>query len=208
MKDLSKKSFLIFDLDGVVFDSKKNMKFAWNTTSKKFHLNVSFAKYFDKIGMPFLKILNSLKIQPNKKIYKFFKEASLKKINLIKPYKNVLNEFRYLKKNKIKFAIVTSKDFKRSKFLLNKYKIQPSSIHCPTKKLRGKPYPDQLLHSLKKNKIKLENAWFVGDTKIDYLAARRAKINFIFAKYGYGSSDKLYKYKISNFKQIRKFIEA
>jgi len=98
MKDLSKKSFLIFDLDGVVFDSKKNMKFAWNTTSKKFHLNVSFAKYFDKIGMPFLKILNSLKIQPNKKIYKFFKEASLKKINLIKPYKNVLNEFRYLKK--------------------------------------------------------------------------------------------------------------
>jgi len=30
---------------------------------------------------------------------------------------------------------------------------------------------------------------------------------FIFAKYGYGENNKLYKYKISNFKQIRKFIE-
>tara|TARA_A100001011_G_scaffold36912_1_gene35064 strand:+ start:840 stop:1466 length:627 start_codon:yes stop_codon:yes gene_type:complete len=207
MKDLSGKPFLIFDLDGVVFDSKKNMEFAWNTTSKKFHLNISFAKYFSKIGIPFLKILKLLRVKPDQKIYKYFQEASLKKINLIRPYKNVLDEFKYFKKKKIKFAIVTSKDFKRSKFLLSKFKIEPSSLHCPTKKLRGKPYPDQLLHSLKKNKFRAKDTWFVGDTNIDYQAARSAKIKFIFAKYGYGENNKLYKYKISNFKQIRKFIE-
>ena len=74
------------------------------------------------------------------------------------------------------------------------------------KKLRGKPYPDHLLYSLKKNKIKTKNAYFVGDTKIDFLASKRAKIKFIFAKYGYGEDNKLYKYKISNFKQIRRYI--
>ncbi len=206
MKDLRKKYFIMFDLDGVIFDSKKNMESAWKITSKKFNLNVSFPKYFSKIGMPFLKILKSLGIKADERIYKCYKEASLCKVHLIKPYKNVLDELKYLKKNKIKFSIVTSKDFRRTKYLLDKFEIQPSSIHCPNKKLRGKPYPDHLLYSLKKNKIKIKNAYFVGDTKIDFLASKSAKIKFIFAKYGYGENNKLYKYKILNFKQIRRYI--
>ena len=206
MNGLRKKSFLIFDLDGVIFDSKKNMESAWNETSKKFKLNITFSSYFKKIGMPFLIILKSLDIKPNKKIYQCFKEVSLKNIHLIRPYKDVLNQFKFLKKKKIKFSIVTSKDFKRSKFLLKKFKIQPCSIHCPDKKLRGKPFPDQLLYSLKKNKVKAKDACFIGDTKIDFLAAKRANITFVFAKYGYGKSNKLYKYQISNFKQIKQLI--
>ena len=203
---MNKKSFIIFDLDGVIFDSKKNMEFAWSKTSKNFNLNISFSKYFSKIGMPFLKILKSLGIKPDQKIYRCFKQASLKKINLITPYKHVIKELRFLKKKKIKFSIVTSKDLKRSKFLLNKYKINPTSVHCPNKNFRGKPFPDQLLNSLKKNKIKAKDACFVGDTNIDFLAAKRAKIDFIFTKYGYGKNSKSYKYNISNFRQIRNFI--
>ncbi len=208
MKDFKKKSFLMFDLDGVVFDSKKNMELAWNETSKKFRLNIAFSLYFKKIGMPFLKILESLGIKPNKIIYKYFKEVSLKKINTIKPYKDVLNLFRFLKKKKIKFSIVTSKDFKRSKFLLKKFKIQPNSIHCPSIRFRGKPFPDQLLYSLKKNKITASDACFIGDTKIDFLAAKRANVTFVFAKYGYGKNNKQYKNQITNIKQIKKFINS
>ena len=207
MKDL-KKSFLLLDLDGVIFDSKKNMESSWNKTSKKFKLNIPFSLYFKNIGLPFLKILKSLGVKPNKKIYQFFKESSLKEIHLIKPYNNVLSLLNFLKKKKIKFSIVTSKDYKRSKFLLKKFNVEPCSIHCPNTKLRGKPYPDQLLHSLKKNKIKAKDACFVGDTKIDFLAAKRAKITFIFAKYGYGKNSSLYKHKISNFKQIKNFISC
>ena len=59
MKDFNKKTFIIFDLDGVLFDSKKKIQVAWETTSKKFKLNTSFNAYFNKIGMPFLKILKS-----------------------------------------------------------------------------------------------------------------------------------------------------
>tara|TARA_B100000989_G_scaffold297025_1_gene281643 strand:+ start:982 stop:1605 length:624 start_codon:yes stop_codon:yes gene_type:complete len=206
MKDFNKKTFIIFDLDGVLFNSKKNMQVAWGATSKKFNLYVSFKKYFSKIGMPFLKILKSLGIKTDIKIYQCFKDTSLKNINLIKPYSGVINFLKYLSRNKIKFSIVTSKDYKRSKFLLNKFNIKPISIHCPSKKFRGKPYPDQLLYSLKKNKIKKIDACFVGDTKIDYLAAKKANITFIFAKYGYGENKKIYKYPISNIKQLIKFI--
>ena len=206
MKYLKKKKLLIFDLDGVIFDSKKNMELAWNETSKKFKINVKFSQYFKKIGMPFLNILKSLKIKPNEKIYKYFKEVSLKEIELIKPYDGVIEQLKFLKKKKIKFSIVTSKDLKRSNFLLKKFKIKPNSIHCPNNRLRGKPYPDHLLFALKKNKIDKNNACYVGDTKIDYIAAKRADISFVFAKYGYGKDNNLYKNKILNFKQIKKFI--
>ncbi|WP_145596209.1 HAD family hydrolase [Candidatus Pelagibacter sp. FZCC0015] len=207
MKDKRNKSFLIFDLDGVIFDSKKNMELAWNKTSKKFKLKVSFKSYFQKIGMPFLKILKTLGIEQNPKIYKCFREESLKNINLIKPYKDVLKVFKLFEKQNIKFSIVTSKDYKRSKFLLKKFKINPTSIHCPNKKMRGKPHPDQLIYSLKRNNFTPKYSYFIGDTNIDFLAAKRAKMNFIFAKYGYGKNNKLYKNKISNFKEIKKFIK-
>lgn len=99
MKDL-KKSFLLLDLDGVIFDSKKNMESAWNKTSKKFELNIPFSLYFKNIGMPFLKILKSLGVKPNKKIYQFFKNSSLNEMHLIKPYNNVLSLLNILKKKK------------------------------------------------------------------------------------------------------------
>lgn len=201
-----KKKFFIFDLDGVIFDSKKNMELTWSKTSKKFNLNVSFNKYFEKIGLPFLKILESLNIKPEQKILEYYKDISLKKINHVKPYKNVTKIFEYLKKKKIKYSIVTSKDYKRSKYLLKKFDIKPCSIHCPTKNLRGKPFPDQILFSLRKNKIMAKEACFIGDTKIDYMAAKNAKVTFIFAKYGYGKNHKMYKYRISNFDQILDFM--
>ena len=206
MTNLYKKKLLIFDLDGVIFDSKKNMELAWNETSKKFNLNIPFSKYFEKIGMPFMEILKSLGVEHKIEIYQCFKKISLEKIKIIKPYKNVLKVFRLLKKKKIKFSIVTSKEYRRTKFLLKKFDIQPNTIHCPNKKLRGKPFPDHLLNSLKKNRVKPNEACFFGDTEIDFLAAKRSKIDFIFVKYGYGRNNSLYKHSIVNFNQVDNFI--
>ena len=100
MKVNNKKKLLIFDLDGVIFNSKKNMEIAWNKTSEKFNLNINFSKYFSKIGMPFMEILKSLEVEPRKDIYKCFKDASLENINVIKPYKNVTKMLHKLKKTK------------------------------------------------------------------------------------------------------------
>lgn len=206
MKHLKKKILFIFDLDGVIFDSKKNMEYAWNKTSKKFNLKIPFHLYFKKIGMPFLKILDSLNVEPDNSIYKCFKQSSLEKINLIKPYKYTINQLKLLKKNRINFSIVTSKDLKRTKYLLNKFNIKPNSIHCPNNKLRGKPFPDHLLASFKKNKVKAKNAYYFGDMEVDFQAAKNAKIKFVFVKYGYGKTNKKYKFTISNFKEINKYI--
>jgi beta-phosphoglucomutase-like phosphatase (HAD superfamily) len=36
---------IIFDLDGVLIDSKSNMNKSWSNTSRKYNLNIKFNKY-------------------------------------------------------------------------------------------------------------------------------------------------------------------
>lgn len=203
----SKKfKYVIFDLDGVLFHSKNNMRKSWQDVRDAHDIKVSFKKYFEKIGVPFLKILILLGLRPDIKIFRTFQNSSMKNINLIKPYPGVVNQFKIFKQNSIKFSILTSKDLKRSKYLLKKYNILAETIHCPQNKLRGKPYPDQILDCIKKNNLKKKNVCYVGDTYIDYLTAKRAKIGFIFAKYGYGHEKKIYKNKILNIKDLNKYL--
>ena len=93
MKD---KTLYLFDLDGVIIDSKENMELSWNSVNKKYKLNISFEKYFSLIGRDFKEILKILKIK-NKNlasIEKSFKNSSIKyfnKYNLFPKVRIVLN---------------------------------------------------------------------------------------------------------------------
>ena len=52
----NKIKLVIFDLDGVLIDSKQNMKVSWNAARKKFNLKQKFKDYFQYVGLPFNKI--------------------------------------------------------------------------------------------------------------------------------------------------------
>ena len=184
---------IVFDLDGVLFNSKINMKYAWNYAKKKNNLNIPFEKYFKNIGYPFVNILTKLKINKNQlSIQKSFKQGSIKNINRIKLYPDVKKVLKYLKTKKYLIGILTSKDKSRTLKILKKFELYDffNFIECPNKHLRGKPFPDCLLKNLQKYSVKSKNATFVGDMYSDYQAAKRARIKFIFAKYGYGSVKK------------------
>ena len=200
----SEIKLIIFDLDGVLINSKHNMHYAWLAVLTKFKLNISFNRYFKYIGIPFENILSNfnINIKYHKQIKETFSKESLKNISQIKLYPNVIKIINLLKKKNIKLAIVTSKDKLRSKKIVKRLKIDIKQIFSPEKKLKGKPYPDQLIKTLKINNIKAKNVVYVGDTKFDFIAAKRAGIKFIFANYGYGKNISLYKFKINNFKEI------
>ena len=101
MKD---KSLYLFDLDGVIIDSKKNMRVSWNLVNKKFGLNISFKKYFFLIGRDFSDILRKLKIKKKNfnQIEKTFKKESIKNFNKYKLYPKVKSVLNYLEKKKNK----------------------------------------------------------------------------------------------------------
>ena len=127
---------------------------------------------------------------------------------MIKIYPGVRKTIDILKKKRIKIVIVTSKDKLRSKKILKKLKIKINQIYSPSNSLSGKPSPDLILHAIKKNKSSKESSIFIGDTISDQLAAKNAKVDFIFAKYGYKIGLKKSKLFITKFDKLINFLNV
>ncbi len=205
-KKFLNKKVIIFDLDGVLIDSLKNMKSSWNLTNEKYNLNISFNRYYDFIGKPFKEILKSLGVEKKKfnLVEKEYNSKSYKNLNKIKFYSNVRTVLRYLKKKKYFLGILTSKDKFRTNIILKKLNIKFDIIQCPEKNYRGKPYPDLIKKIIKNEKLKIDKCVYIGDTIYDRMMCQKAKVDFIFAEYGYKIGIKNYKYKINKFKDIKK----
>lgn len=203
-----KKKTFIFDLDGVLINSKKNMQISWNKVNKKYHLNSKFKKYFENIGIPFYEILKKLKIEKKyfKKIQIDFNKISSQNINKIKLYSDVYSVLRTLEKN-CTLAVVTSKNKVRAREIIKKFKLPFKIILCPSRKNKGKPDPALLKLAIKKLKANKLNCYYVGDMYVDYVASKRAGIKFIFTEYGYSSYNKKYFLRIKKFKELLKFIK-
>ena len=203
MKD---KALYLFDLDGVIIDSRKNMESSWNLVNKKFKLDITFEKYFSLIGRDFKEILRKLKIK-NKNlddIEKTFKNASLKNFNEYKLYPKVKVVLRSLTKKKIKIGIVTSKDCIRTKKILKKFSLKFNEVRCSNGKLPGKPKPDKILSILEKLKIKKTNTVYIGDMMVDKKTAKNAGVEYIHALYGYSPKKINHKNTIQSFNDLIK----
>ena len=200
---------LIFDLDGVLINSKNNMSISWKILSKENKLNIHFREYFKKIGLPFKQILSELGIKKNQNtLEKQYFKNSLKYKNKIKPYKNV-NKILIKLQKKYLLSIVTSKRKKNSVIYTKQFfpKVKFSLICSPKKNIRSKPFPDQFNYTFKKLKVSAKNAIYVGDMVHDFTAAKRAKTNFILAKYGYLNKKIKTNYAIDNIKGLEKILK-
>lgn len=201
----STKKFYLFDFDGVLIDSKKNMKVSWEQVKKKFKLKKNFNSYFRLIGLPFQEILKKLNINDNLDlIEQEYYYQSKKNINKIKLYKGVKNTLSVLKKRGNGIGILTSKNRERSLKILKKLKIKVDILICPSKKYKGKPNNEILFKNLKKIKYTKNNIIYIGDVNIDYEFAKNCKIKFIFAKYGYGNLKNKPKYSVRSISDLLK----
>ena len=177
---------IIFDLDGVLINSIKNMEYAWKMTCKHEGLKIPFKNYKNFIGLPFFKILNRLRIPSIKHeaISQSYKYYSLKKKKFLKIKKKDIDFLYNLKKNKFKLALFTSKDSKRSNIILGKNKHLFDYMVFPEKNLKGKPFPDGINKILNKLKINKKFAIYIGDTSYDLKSAKAAKIKYLHAEWG------------------------
>ena len=99
--------------------------------------------------------------------------------------------------------MITSKDRKRVSSLVSKFGLNFHIILCPVNRRYSKPHPYQVNSTIKKFKLKKEQAVFVGDMAADKLTAKNALIDFVYSKYGYGKLGKQ-KYSIRSINEILK----
>jgi len=181
---LKKYKIVCFDLDGVIINSFKNMEVAWNRSSKKNNLNISFSAYKKFVGLPFPKILEKLKIKKNFiKIQKDFNYFSNLNLNKVKAYPGIKRLIEYISKKYI-FCIITSKNKLRSLKCLKNNNINYNLILCPNKKIKGKPSNESIKYIKNKYKMNNKDIVYIGDTIHDYIFAKNSKIDFIHARWG------------------------
>ena len=113
---------IIFDLDGVLIDSRTNMRLSWKEVQKKHKIKQTFNQYSKFIGLPFFEILKNIGISNLRlmiKIKKTYNKSSIENIDKIKFYPGIISTLKYLKKKIIKYLLLHQKIIIEQKLLLN-----------------------------------------------------------------------------------------
>ncbi len=186
---------VFFDFDGVLIDSLPCMKIAWEAVRVSYAVDPHFEDFAKYIGIPFFSILEELKINKNDftKIKRRYSEVASQNKSLIKLNPYVLELLFWLRNEKIKLGIVTSKDFVRTMELIEFFDIKVDAVITPEQTFRGKPYPDPLFKAADMLDLNIKESLFIGDMISDMIAASRAECLYLHYSKGYQ------KLKINNY---------
>ncbi len=217
ISNINKLDAIIFDFDGVIFDTEPLWFKASIRTLKKLNFainnNITFKQtigiHQDKVFEILLnEKLSNLKI---KKINNAFK------VELDKVFKKKLKPFDglrlFINKSRAELIIVSNSNYNFINNLLKnanlkKYFKRKNIISC-TKKINPKPNPDGYIHAIKKFNLKKNKLLVIEDSENGISAAKRAGIKNIlrFTNNHLNLSNKIKHKNIKNIKSYREFLK-
>ena len=181
------KKLIVFDLDGVIVDSRANMEYSWNKVQTQLSVSTPFECYFALIGRPFEDIISKLGLSAQlKEIEDIYCTSSSQNIDLVHFYPDVEETLLLLANAGMLLAMVTSKDAIRTSMILKRLQVEFVAVQTPSKGFRGKPAPDHLMAAMARANVDPINTVYIGDMESDAEAAERAGIDYIHAQWGYG----------------------
>ena len=195
--NLKKFELIIFDLDGTLVDSAKDIMIANNKTLEKFgYKPISFKNVKHIIGQGIrVNIIRSLKMQDvkiNKKkeneMYDFFFSFYKKNLYVESKIYGGLNSFlKNLKKKGYKLAVCSNKLEVLTKVVLKKTKLLKyfDFVAGGDTFAHRKPHPSVLNNIIKNFKINKNNVLFIGDSEHDYHSALNSNIKFCLKTKGF-----------------------
>ncbi len=209
---------VIFDFDQTLVNDYPQHTRAFLLAAKKFGYRLSKKKIQKKFGVSAKSLVHELiPKMTEKELEKFvdYKENSYRKLTREKGIKlipNVLQTLKFLRKKKIKIAIASSAS--RQNILLDFQKTGLSKFRIPFIAAEDvhhtKPNPEPLLKAARLVRVSPKNCYYIGDSKYEMIAAKRAKMFAIGIHTGAYSEKELEKngakIVFKNFKQLEKFL--
>ncbi|HEY4281264.1 MAG TPA: HAD family hydrolase [Conexibacter sp.] len=177
----------LFDLDGVLVDSRAAMEEAWEAVQRDLGVTVPFAAYFREIGRPFGDIMERLElVEEAAEIERVYRATALRTAPRVPAFPGVEEALAALAVAGVKLGVVTSKARPQAYWTLSQFEVPFETIQTPDDRHPGKPSPWPLLIAVNEARAEIEDAVFIGDMDVDCTAARHAGMRFLHAAWGYG----------------------
>lgn len=179
---------VLFDLDGVLIDSRRVMELSWQAVRERFGIDIPFASYFALIGRPFVDIMDALGVgHLAQEIESVYMSTSLANFQHGLQFPGIDAMLASLSAHEIEVGIITSKDEVRTTKILRYFPTRFATVGTPERIKRGKPAPDALLRAMVEVGVDPRDTLFVGDMDVDQEAAARACVSYAHVRWGYGN---------------------
>lgn len=216
---MKKIELVIFDMDGLIFDTEKLSYKSWIDAAKK--LNVPFTDniFYKLLGTNLASIRKTLEdeFEENVNVEKYIDEKRNLYREMIKDgaeKKEGIDELlKYLKDNNIKRAVATSSKREVALELLSKAKIDDKFdyILCGDEIEKSKPDPEVFLKVANKIGVDPKYCMVLEDSEAGTLAASRAKMTPIIIpdlKEPISEIESLAYKKLNNLKEVIEVLES
>jgi phosphoglycolate phosphatase len=190
---------VLFDLDGTLVDSEKDIAEAANFTRKHYGLPpVPVSTVAQYVGNGVLVLLEkSLETTDHGKIqeaYKIFQEHyRVHCADFTKPFPGTFDLLNALKKKNVKMGVVSNKPQEFTDSVLKKLNLAPyfEVAFGPEATTNRKPHPEPLLVALQKLGVTTHEAVMIGDSYVDIQAAKAVPMRVGVLTHGYGTREVL-----------------
>ena len=215
------KKLIIFDVDGTIWDSEKDVFLSFNHTLKE-NTNMEITKeQFQELaglhlGEMFRKVLpeeEKEKAEEYEKKYKKYYIDEGHYVDATTLFENVKETIENFKSQGFQMAVASSKpkrilDEMVEHFGLNEFELV---LGTEESNFKHKPDPEILNYIMNELNIPKEETVIVGDSKTDIVAGKNAGIDTIAVTYGYDKPENLRNlnptYIVDDFKSLEKVIK-
>ena len=221
MSDSIKKKLIIFDVDGTVWDSEKDVFLAFgHVLREKEGIEINKEQFKELAGLSLEDMFGRYVPEQRKDLmpeyvrgyrkYYIDEEHYLDETELFPGAKDTIE---YFKEQGMLMAVASGKEEDLVKKMVSHFKLEGFSfiLGSGRGKYEHKPDPEMLLHIMNELGIEKDDAVIIGDSKADILAGQNAGIDTIAVTYGFDKPEDLKQlnptYIIDDFSTLKEIIK-